>query len=150
MAVIQDPTGAVFSVWQAKKHAGTGITGVPGTFCWADLSTTDPERARKFYSDLFGWKIMASEHDPSGYLHIQNGEEFIGGIPPSAHRDPHIPPHWMLYFAVEDCDATSAKASQLGAKIYLAPMTMEKVGRMAVLADPQGAAFAIFKAARRG
>ena len=150
MAVVQDPTGAVFSVWQAKKHTGTGIAGVPGTLCWADLSTNDPERARKFYSDLFRWKIMAGEHDPSGYLHIQNGEEFIGGIPPSAHRDPHIPPHWMLYFAVEDCDATSAKASQLGAKIYLAPMTMEKVGRMAVLADPQGAAFAIFKAARRG
>jgi len=150
MAVIQDPTGAVFCIWQSKKSTGIGIAGVPGSLCWADLSTTDPERSRKFYSDVFGWKIMAGEHDPSGYLHIQNGDEFIGGIPPSAHRDPHIPPHWMLYFAVEDCDATAAKAGQLGAKIYLAPMTMEKVGRMAVLADPQGAAFAIFKAALRG
>lgn len=149
MSVMQDPTGATFSVWQAKTHVGTGITGVPGTLCWADLSTPDVDRAKDFYSGLFGWQITPGENDPSGYLHIKNGDHFIGGIPPAQHRNPNAPPHWLPYFTVEDCDATTNKAKELGANVYLAPMTMEGVGRMAVLADPQGAVFAIFKAAPR-
>src|SRR2546428_3114023 len=71
MAVLQDPTGAVFSVWQPKMHQGTGIAGVPGTLCWADLSTPEPERAGRFYSELFGWKLAPGEGktDDKGYLH---------------------------------------------------------------------------------
>lgn len=148
MAVIQDPTGAVFSIWQKNKHAGIAITGVPGTLCWADLSTPDVATAKKFYSELFGWNISAGDKDPSGYLHIMNGNEPIGGLPPAAHRDPKTPPHWLPYFTVEDVDATTAKADQQGAQMYLPPTSMENVGRMAVLADPQGAVFALFKDAR--
>jgi uncharacterized protein len=151
MAVIQDPTGATFSVWQAKRHVGTTIAGEDGTLCWADLSTPDQAGAAKFYAGLFGWEFSGDTDDdpPSGYLHIQNGEEFIGGIPPGAHRDPHAPPHWMAYIQVSNCDATAAKAKQLGAKFYLEPMTMENVGRFAIIADPQGAVFAIFQAMPR-
>jgi len=79
MAVIQDPTGAVISVWQPMSHKGTTITGVPGTHCWADLSTTDVDKAKDFYQKLFGWEIAPGEHDTSGYLHIKNGKDFIGG-----------------------------------------------------------------------
>jgi predicted enzyme related to lactoylglutathione lyase len=151
MAVLQDPTGAVLCVWQAKRHVGVTVTGVDGTLCWADLSTPDQARAAKFYSDLFGWKLTGDTDDdpPSGYLHIQNGEEFIGGIPPAAHRDPQTPAHWLPYFLVSNCDASAAKAKQLGAKFYLEPMTMENVGRFGVLADPQGAVFAIFQSMPR-
>jgi predicted enzyme related to lactoylglutathione lyase len=144
MAVVQDPTGAMFCLWQGKGPAN-GISGVPGTFCWADLSTADVPAAKAFYEGLFGWKISTSENDPSGYLHIQNGDEFIGGIPPSQYRNPNAPPHWMMYFYVTDCDASAAKAKELGARIYQGPMTIEKVGRMAIVADPQGAVFALFK-----
>jgi len=144
MAVLQDPTGATFCVWQAAKNTGIGIAGVAGTLCWADLSTPDAKRAGDFYSALFGWQIAAGENDKSGYLHIKNGEHFIGGIPPAEHRQPGIPPHWLAYFWVDDVDASAAKAKQLGAKLCLEPMTIENVGRMAVIADPQGAAFAIF------
>jgi len=144
MAVIQDPTGAHFCVWQAAKNTGIGIAGVSGSLCWADLSTPDPKRAGDFYSALFGWQIMADEKDKSGYLHIKNGEHFIGGIPPAAHRPPGIPPHWLAYFWVDDVDASAAKAKQMGANLSVAPMTIENVGRMAVIADPQGAVFAIF------
>jgi len=91
---------------------------------------------------------MKDEKDPSGYLHIKNGEHFIGGIPPAAHRQPGVPAHWLPYFEAADVDATAAKAKQMGANLCLAPMTMEGVGRMAVIADPQGAVFAIFKSAR--
>jgi predicted enzyme related to lactoylglutathione lyase len=148
MAVIQDPTGAVFCPWQANKSNGIGIAHVAGTLCWADLSTPDPKRASDFYSGLLGWQLISDPKDPSGYLHIKNGEHFIGGIPPAATRQPGVPPHWLAYFSVDDVDASAAKAKQMGANLYLAPMTMEGVGRMAVIADPQGAVFAIFKSAR--
>ena len=149
MAVIQDPTGATFCLWQPKGNVGMRIQGQPGAFCWADLSTPDHERARQFYSGLFGWHLEAGEKDPSGYLHIKNGGNFIGGIPPAQHRDPHTPPHWLIYFAVADVDASAAKAKQLGARFYVEPMSIEGVGRMAVMADPQGAVSAIFKEAPR-
>lgn len=150
MAVLQDPTGAMFSIWQEKLNKGIGIAGVPGTLCWADLSTPDQEAAAAFYRTLFGWEVSAGEHDTSGYLHIKNGEQFIGGIPPAAHRNPNAPPHWMLYFLADDCDAAADKAKDLGAKLYMGPMTMEGVGRMAVVGDPQGAVFALFQPMRKG
>jgi uncharacterized protein len=150
MAVIRDPMGAVFSVWQPKKNIGTGISGVDGTFCWADLMTPDQERAGAFYLSLFGWNIEKGDENPAhGYHHIRNGEEFIGGIPPAKHLDPHVPPHWQIYFLVSDCDAFATKAKELGARFYLPPTTMEDVGRIAVVADPQGAPFALFQTARK-
>jgi uncharacterized protein len=148
MAVIQDPTGAHFCVWQSKSHHGTQIAHLHGTLCWADLSTADPKRASDFYSGLFGWQFMRDEKDPSGYLHIKNGEHFVGGIPPAAQRQPGAPPHWLAYFQVDDVDATASKAKQMGANLYLPAMSMEGVGRMSVIADPQGAVFAVFKSAR--
>jgi uncharacterized protein len=145
MTVIQDPTGAMISVWQAKQHRGTGVAGEKGTLCWADLSTPDPEAATRFYSELFGWKLEKSEGDSSGYLHIKNRDQFIGGIPPTQHRNPNTPPHWLAYFEIANCDSTTATAKQSGARSYLDPMTMENVGRWSVLADPQGAVFAAFQ-----
>jgi predicted enzyme related to lactoylglutathione lyase len=150
MSVIQDPGGAIFCIWQANRNQGIGISGVEGTLCWADLNTPDTDGAKKFYEGLFGWTMTLGQNDSNGYLHIKNGEEFIGGAPPAAQRDPKIPPHWMVYFYVNDVDASAAKAKQLGGGIYMEPMTMENVGRMAVVADPQGAVFAIFSAAPRG
>ena len=148
MAVIQDSTGAVFTAWTAKSHSGIGIAGVPGTFCWADLITQDPVRAKEFYSALLGWKIAPGEHDTSGYQHIQNGEAMIGGLPPVRPETAKIPPHWMIYFLVADVDATAAKAKEMGAKILMEPMSVEGVGRLAIIDDPQGAGFAIFKSVR--
>jgi len=112
---------------------------VDGTLCWCDLSTPNPERASKFYGGLFGWQIVAGDEDPEhDYLHIKNGEHFIGGIPSTKHRDPGTPPHWLAYFLTSNCDASADKAKQLGGRLYLPPMTMENVGRFAVVADPQG------------
>jgi len=150
MAVLQDPTGATFSVWQPKQHAGTGIVGVAGTLCWADLSTPDQARAGEFYFGLFGWTVATEDESGHGYFHIKNGEEFIGGIPPATHRDSNTPPHWLAYFLVSDCDGAAAKAKELGAQFYMPPTTFEDVGRFAVLADPQGALFAIFQSSRHG
>jgi len=146
MAVLQDPTGAVFTLWQGKKNPGIGIKDEPGAFCWADLSTPDRARAKEFYSALFGWTITPGEgKDENGYLHIMNGERMIGGIAPTQPG----PPHWLIYIYVDDVDASSAKAKELGAQFHLPPMSLEGVGRMAVLGDPQGAVFAMFKESPR-
>jgi len=148
MAVVQDPTGATICLWQPNKHPGTGIAAAHGTLCWADLSTPDQARAGQFYSDLFGWQIMKEDEDPEhNYRHIKNGEEFIGGIPPGSHHKAGVPAHWLAYFLVSDCDTTAAAAKNLGATVYMPPTDFEDVGRISIMADPQGAAFAIFKAA---
>src|SRR5262249_23720767 len=133
------------SVWQPKMHTGTTIAGVDNTFCWADLSTPDPDRAGKFYSGLFGWGLMMDPKDPFGYIHIKNGEEFIGGISPAAPRNPSAPPHWLVYVQVADVAAVTAKAGQLGAKVLMPPRKMENVGDFSIIADPQGAVLALFK-----
>lgn len=145
MAVIADPTGAVFSIWEPKTHSGIGVSGEPGTLCWADLSTPDPAKATEFYARLFGWNISPGQNDSSGYLHIQNGNDFIGGIPPAAHLDPSVPPHWLVYFLVDDVDASAQTATHRGGRLVMNPSTIENVGRMCIIQDPQGAVFALFK-----
>jgi predicted enzyme related to lactoylglutathione lyase len=141
MAVIQDPAGAVFEAWQPIRSHGIGIANVPGAFCWADLNTPAVATASAFYSGLFGWKLERGQNDPSGYTHITNGERMIGGIPSAS---PGAPPSWLLYFQVDDCDASTAKATGMGAHAIMPPVTMENVGRLSVLGDPQGAVFALF------
>src|SRR5262245_8319526 len=88
MAVIQDPFGATFCVWQAKANQGTTTPpGAIGTACWADLSAPDQARAAEFYRGLFGWKMLSGKDEeaakPGDYYHIVNGSDFIGGIPPA-------------------------------------------------------------------
>lgn len=144
MAVATDPTGAVFMVWQPNKNSGTGLTGVNGTVCWADLNTPDPARAAEFYKSLFKWGVTKGANDSSGYLHIKNGDEFIGGILPPELYNPKIPPHWLLYFQVSNCDESVAKAKGMNAELLLLPSDVQNVGRMAIVRDPQGAAFALF------
>lgn len=143
MAVVRDPAGAYFSMWQARKAIGIQIRGVPRTLCWAGLVTGDREAVCRFYEGLFGWKIAAGEHGAE-YLHIVNGGEFVGGIPPVSGN---APAHWLIYFQVEDVDGSAGKVRELGGKVLFGPVTMEGVGRMAVVEDAQGAVSALFKRA---
>jgi hypothetical protein len=127
------------------------VVGVEGSFSWADLKTSDPKRAADFYSALFGWKLEKGEDDPEGsYLHIKNGEHFIGGVPSAEHLPPNTPPHWAIYFHTSDCEGSSNKAKSLGANVCFGPVTMENVGRFSMAADPQGAFFSLFQPMRKG
>jgi uncharacterized protein len=148
-ALLQDPTGAFFSVWQANKRPGMGVTGDVNAFCWADLITQDQAKVETFYKGLFGWKFQPGRGKESGYLHILNGESYIGGVPPAHRNNPKDPPHWLIYFAVADVDATFRRAKDMNARILLRPMDVEGVGRMAMLADPQGAVFALYREAEK-
>jgi len=142
-AVIEDPTGTVFCLWQGNQRPGIGVTGEPGAFCWADLNTPDQQTAKTFYEGLFGWKLTPGQGKNSGYLHIVNGENYIGGIPPARGTGASEPPHWLIYFATADVDKTFGRAADLGARKLLRTMDIEGTGRVAILADPQGAVFAL-------
>ena len=147
-AIVKDPDGAAFSLWQPNRNPGIGVAGEHGTLCWCDLNTPDQARAGQFYSDLFGWEIKKEDEEPAhNYWHIKNGEQYIGGIPPASHHRPGAPAYWLPYFNVSDCDVTAGEAKQLGATLFMPPTDFEDVGRMSVISDPQGATFAIFKAA---
>jgi uncharacterized protein len=145
MAVVQDPTGAVFALWQPRKHQGAAITNVPNSFCWNELATKDAARAGEFYTKLFGWSANTQQFGPMNYTSFMNGERPAGGMYEPTPEMGDIPPHWLVYFAVADCDATAQKAASLGAKTLAPPADIPGVGRFAILTDGQGAAFGIIK-----
>lgn len=145
MAAVQDPTGAVFALWQAGEHQGAGIYNIPGSFCWNELGTRDTQKAGEFYSELFGWTRETTQLGPIEYTMFSHAERGAAGmykIPPEMGP---VPPHWLVYFAVDDCDAKVQKATELGASVMKPPDDIPGIGRFAVLTDPQGAAFAVIK-----
>jgi predicted enzyme related to lactoylglutathione lyase len=144
MAVLQDPTGTVFQVWEAKRHPGARVLGEPGALCWTELATADTSTAKKFYTSLFGWKEKTSSDAGIAYTEFSVGDRPIAGMMEMAG----VPPHWLPYFQVADCDSAAAKATELGATYIVPPRDIPNVGRFAVIRDPQGAVFAIFKPAR--
>ena len=144
MAVLQDPTGAVISVWQAKRHIGAKILRERGALGWTELHTSDTAAAEKFYTQLFGWTAKVSP---------EYTEFSVGGAPDAGMMklDPtwgNVPPHWMPYFQVDDCDGTAANATGGGGQIHVPPSDIPNVGRFAMLADPQGATFAVIAITR--
>jgi predicted enzyme related to lactoylglutathione lyase len=136
----------MFCVWQAKAHIGARLVGENGTFCWDELWTTNRKKAAEFYTGLFGWG--AKEGDMGGmgvYTEWQNAGQSIGGMMEIAPEMGQVPPNWLPYFMVEDCDATSEKAKSSGGKLFVPPTDIPNVGRFSVIGDPQGAMFAIIK-----
>jgi uncharacterized protein len=141
MAVIGDPQGAFFLVWQPRQHFGAAIVNEPGAFCWNELNTPDPGGAIPFYSGLFGWTIEPFEGSPEPYFSIKNGDANNGGI--RELGQPGVPPHWLVYFAVEEIDAAIAKVEELGGAKMVGPIDIQ-IAKIAVVHDPQGAFFALY------
>lgn len=145
MAVAQDPTGAVFAIWQAGKNCGVGIKNENNAMCWQELTTRDVEAAKTFYATVFGWKTVTRDGGPMPYTEIDlNGQPFGGMLKMTAEWG-EIPSHWMVYFAVADCDVSVQKAESLGGKTCVPPTDIPNTGRFAVLQDPQNAFFSIIK-----
>jgi hypothetical protein len=147
MAVMRDPQGATFAVWQPRAHIGAVLVGEVGTCGWNELATTDPSKARDFYTSLFGWgtKVSGPPMAYTEWLIGGEGGQSGGGMLEINPEWGNVPPHWMPYFMVADCDASVDKARSLGGEIRVPPTDIEKVGRFAVIQDPQGAVFAIIK-----
>ena len=149
MAVFADPEGAVFCVWQPNQHPGAQLVSETGAFGWNELNTRDPEAAKAFYGAVFGWrgeKFNANGGPDYVVWHLGDEEHGIGGmIDMRTNMPDEIPPHWMVYFSVDDTDATIEQVKQLGGDVAYGPMEIPNVGRFAILADPQGAHFAVIK-----
>jgi hypothetical protein len=141
MAVIADPQGAFFMVWQPNQHHGAGLVNAPGALVWNELSSPDLDASTSFYSSLFGWAIEPFPDSPQPYLSIKNGEANNGGI--RELDQPGMPPNWLVYFGVEDLDASLARAGELGGTTLAGPIDIE-IARIAVVQDPQGAVFALY------
>jgi len=145
MAMIQDATGAVLAAWEPKTHVGAELVNDPGAFSWNELATTDTEKAAKFYTELFDWGTEVQEMPNIIYTTFKNGDRMAAGMLEITEEWGDVPPHWAVYFSVENCDASAAKAKELGGQIAVEPMDIPPVGRFAVIQDPQGAHFYIIK-----
>jgi predicted enzyme related to lactoylglutathione lyase len=143
MAAFKDPTGAALSIWESKAHFGADLVGAPGSVCWNELATRDTAKAGAFYAGLFGWSLKESNFGMP-YTEFGNAGRMIGGmVAMDGPMFEGLPPHWMTYFAVDDCDATAAKAEALGGSLIVPPSDIPNVGRFAVIRDPQGAVFSV-------
>ncbi|TLQ42680.1 VOC family protein [Streptomyces marianii] len=149
-----DPAGVGFATWQPGTNKGLGVVNETGSLCWAELCTPDPGAALEFYRSVFGWDEFAVPV-PGGdtYLTVNPagaGEDamFAGLVP--LETDPVEAvggPYWLPYFEVTDTDATAAEAEELGGRVRTPPIDVEDVGRIAKLADPYGARFAVIETA---
>jgi predicted enzyme related to lactoylglutathione lyase len=155
MAILSDPAGAAFGVWQPGAHKGAQLVNEPGAWSMSQLGTSDPDGATAFYGAIFGW-----ETESFGDIIMWRVPGYLGGEPeqpvsrevvatmaPLTSDVPDgTPPHWNVDFWVRDVDATAASAAELGGKV-VAPPFDTPVGRTGVLADPQGAAFSVSQVA---
>jgi predicted enzyme related to lactoylglutathione lyase len=147
MAVLQDPQGAPFAVWEPRAHIGASVANEPVSLVWNELLTRDLDAAGAFYTALFGWTDTGRDMGPAGPYHVfENRGRGAGGmlrIPDGAPA----PPAWLPYFAVDDADASVAEVKRRGGSVYVAPMDIPGVGRFAVLGDPQGGTFCVLRLA---
>jgi predicted enzyme related to lactoylglutathione lyase len=147
MLVASDPGGAVFGVWQPARHAGFEKKGEPGSFCWTELHTRDTKAVDPFYEAVFGFRAKQIGDEGSGFEYkvwsLPGGgdqNDIAGRMRMTEDFPPDVPPNFLVYFAVADCDATVATATRLGAEVRMGPETTP-FGRIAVLTDDQGATF---------
>jgi uncharacterized protein len=141
MAVVQDPQGAFFMVWEPRRNIGASLVNAPGALVWNELASNDLEGSSAFYSELFGWSIAQFPGSEQVYLAIRNGEASNGGIREAT--PPGVPPHWLVYFGVGDLEAAIERVRSLGGAVHAGPIDIQ-MAQIAIVADPQGAVFALY------
>lgn len=153
MAVLADPAGAVFCVWEPGEHRGAELVNEPGAWSMSSLSTPDPEGAKAFYEKVFGWTTESFDMG-DGEFTMWRQPGYVGGEPtqPVSREVVGImlpesaaeagPPRWSVDFWVDDVDAAAGRAPELGGRVVVPPYDTPGF-RQAVLADPGGAAFAV-------
>jgi predicted enzyme related to lactoylglutathione lyase len=142
MAIVQDPTGGTLSVWEPRTSIGATLVNDTGALCWNELTTPDPAAARDFYAGLFG--LDYDEEQKGFYWRIRNGGRMNGGIRAFTEQEQGRPPVWFPYFTVESVDDDAGRVREGGGQVHVGAMDVQ-LGRIAVVADPQGAVFALFE-----
>ena len=163
MALVADPEGAPFGLWQAKEHRGAQLVNDPGSLNLNALNTRDVEGAKAFYGSVFGWGTLDLSPGPlmwtldgfGDFLELRNPdlrkemaaaeaperfEDVVAMVTPLGDDQPDTPAHWSVIFATDDADATAAKATELGGSVIVPPFDAPWV-RMTVIGDPQGGMF---------
>ncbi|MFC9925786.1 VOC family protein [Streptomyces sp. NPDC127190] len=145
MAIAADPSGAVFGIWQGAAHLGTAITGVPGTPAWNELLTFETEGVAKFYETVFGYEEEPMVSPGFDYVTLRVGGRPVAGLHGVGHALPRDRgPHWQTYFEVADTDAALRQVAGLGGRV-LSPAHDSAHGRVATVADPEGAVFSVLQ-----
>jgi uncharacterized protein len=158
IAVVADPAGAVFGLWQPGEHRGARLVNEPGAWSMSQLNTGDTEAAKAFYSAVFGWETDTFDMG-EGEITLWRVPGYVGGepsqpvsrevvgvmVPVSGDRSPEdVSAYWSVDFWVDDVDMAADKAAELGGEVKEWPFHTS-VGRTAILADPQGAVFSVSK-----
>jgi uncharacterized protein len=136
MAVVQDPTGAFFAVWEPRASIGAERVNEPGALTLNQLNTSNAERAQEFYEGVFGWRFESVEGGDRPYWGIYTGDRLNGGMMEQS------PSAWLVYFGSESVDDDAGKVAELGGTVIVPPMPVPG-GRILVAQDPQGAVFAL-------
>lgn len=132
LALVADPQGARFNLFRGINDDG-GSTDVH----WNELWSPEPEAVLPFYREVFGFEVQSMEMQGGTYYILKNGQGGQGGV--MASPDKNTPPMWLPYIKLDDCDAAVARATERGGAITLPPMTVEGIGRIAVITDRAGA-----------
>jgi predicted enzyme related to lactoylglutathione lyase len=150
MAAFLDVNGTPFSVWQGGQMRGAEVLHEAGALTWVELVTRNPEPALEFYTRVFGWSTKPSTDPAMPYTEFHLDGDFFGGLMPMTGEEwpAELPDHWMVYFAVDDPDATCARITELGGTVSVPPSDIPNVGRFAVVGDPSGAFFSVIKMTR--
>ncbi|TDC96974.1 VOC family protein [Actinomadura sp. 7K507] len=144
LAHCTDSQGADFALWVAYNLKGAGVVDEPSAMCWVELACSDIEEARRFYGEVFGWKAVDRPYARPVYTNWKVGDWAVAGMVSLDERWPSDGlPRWTPYFWVSDCDASAARAAELGARVRIPPTDIEP-GRFSILTDPAGARLAIF------
>jgi predicted enzyme related to lactoylglutathione lyase len=145
MAIFGDPAGAAFAIWEAQGNIGTEMAETPGTVCWHDLNTPDQKTSAQFYAKVFGWKMVTQEFSGNDYylFKVAGKAEGLGGMWPQPMKK--YPPTWFTYFVVKNCARSVTKATKLGGKALLGPITVPETCTFSIIQDPQGAAFGVLE-----
>jgi predicted enzyme related to lactoylglutathione lyase len=141
-ATLRDSEDTLFGLWQPAPHQGAELTDGVGSLWWIEVLSNKPADAREFYTRLFGWTATDTAFEPFAlYIFFKHGETHESGILPIG-KNWGVPPRWNSIFSVENCDATIARALQLGAKSHFVH-TVPKTGRIGNFNDPDGAVFLV-------
>jgi predicted enzyme related to lactoylglutathione lyase len=132
-ALAADPEGAVFGLWQAARHPGFGRRREPGTFVWVELYARDTEAANTFYGGLFTDALFGPDAEPDF------GRALVSDVFPA-----EMPPHFLVHFRVDDCEAVLGTVNRLGGRVQRPPFDTS-YGKVAVVTDNQGASFAVLE-----
>lgn len=146
-AAVKSKTPVKSKVAAKSASPATASAPPPTSWAWHEVMTSDLGAAKSFYTSLFGWSAQDMQMPTGPYTVFTKGGEQVGGCMtvPQHEGKPVCPPHWLSYLRVDDVDATVAKARTLGARVDVAGMDVPGVGRFAILGDPSGATFAVYR-----